>query len=574
MADIEACGMVFALNDNGQGFAFDLKCMDKGGIKRLSVGMDFYGKKQPKKVCLSWSLPAIRPDGVWSCCGGMNRRLTPDWEPYTVSARSASEYPVLSVLSFDDVNICTVSSMDAETPINLKAGYKEEKSELVFSVEWFVNVTEKADGYKTELLIDTRPIHFAKCVSTAEKELSERYGLQAAPKSAFMPVFSTWYCFHQELYREKLLAECKKAKELGLETVIIDDGWQSDDNNRGYGFSGDYIPAIKKVGDIKSLTEEIKKIGLKSMLWFSLAFSGDFTAGAEKFRNMTLYREDGLNASVVDPRFAEIRKHIVAYCVKAVGEWGFDGLKLDFIDSFKLTEENAVKDGIDCSSLEEGIRRLTDELSCALKAEKNDVLIEFRQRYIGPAMQRLGNMLRVGDCPGALLQNRISAIDLRLISGARAVHCDPLEWNVGESPEYIAKAFINTIFSVLQFSVYPSDLTKDRRKVVERYIRFVKEYEDVLLHGELTPKGALNNYISCSAENNGVEIIALYSQTVIKITKSKTIVLNASESDKIVVDCDDERVYSVEDCFGQLVSSGKISGLKYIAVPVGGMLIL
>ena len=104
MADIEVCGIKFTFNDNGQGFAFDVNFTDKNGIKRLSVGMDFRGKKQPKKVSLSWTLPAIRPDDVWSTCGEMNRRLTPDWEPYTLSARSASEYPVLSVLSFDDID--------------------------------------------------------------------------------------------------------------------------------------------------------------------------------------------------------------------------------------------------------------------------------------------------------------------------------------------------------------------------------------------------------------------------------------------------------------------------------------
>ena len=37
-----------------------------------------------------------------------------------------------------------------------------------------------------------------------------------------------------ELDEAELLRELKLAKTLGMETVIIDDGWQTDDNSRGY----------------------------------------------------------------------------------------------------------------------------------------------------------------------------------------------------------------------------------------------------------------------------------------------------------------------------------------------------
>ena len=32
---------------------------------------------------------------------------------------------------------------------------------------------------------------------------------------------------------------------------------------------------------------------------------------------------------------------------------------------------------------------------------KTDVLIEFRQSYIGPLMRKYGNLFRAGDCPGS-----------------------------------------------------------------------------------------------------------------------------------------------------------------------------
>lgn len=561
----------YVIDDNGQNFSFILSGEEDGGIVTLRVRMDFGRKIQPKKVSLRFSRAALGADGVWTACGGLNRVLTPDWSPFKVNVRSVTEYPVLSVVSFDDTNVLTISVKDCEKPCCIKAGYREEGSVILYEVEWFVDVVEEMESYETELSIDCRPVHFAKAVGRVQESFARQYALKPAPESAFKPVFSTWYCFHQQVYRERLLEECRKAKALGLETVILDDGWQAEDNSRGYGYSGDYRPAKGKVGDICTLTKEIRRIGLKSMIWFSLAFSGDFAEGTKKFGAMSLYHSDELNAYVVDPRFKEVRDHIVSYCTEAVRDWGFDGLKLDFIDSFYLTKQSAVREGTDCASIEEGIKRLFSQLNESLGAVKKDVLIEFRQRYVGPAMQRLGNMLRVGDCPGSLLQNRVSLIDLRLIAGERAVHADPVEWNVDERPENIARYFINVIFSTLQYSAYPSELTQTQRKVSEKFIRFMKEYEEVLQHGELIPHGMLCNYPSCEAYKGESAVIAIYADVISEIVKKNTVLLNGGNRNRVIVDTKEKRyAYTIEDCTGEKAEQGEISGLCALNVPVGG----
>ena len=46
------------------------------------------------------------------------------------------------------------------------------------------------------------------------------------------------------------------------------------------------------------------------------------------------------------------------------------------------------------------VERLKKEISAALTAIKPDVLIEFRQSYVGPGIRQCGNMISVGDCPG------------------------------------------------------------------------------------------------------------------------------------------------------------------------------
>lgn len=88
--------------------------------------------------------------------------------------------------------------------------------------------------------------------------------------------------------------------------------------------------------------------------------------------------------------------------------------------------------------------RLVKEVRSALVAVKPDVLLEFRQRYTGPAIRQYGNMLRANDCPSDILGNRRRIIDLRIASGKTAVHSDMLVWSpvdAGRSRElYVVNA--------------------------------------------------------------------------------------------------------------------------------------
>ena len=568
------CGREYLCEDFGQNFRWTLTGEEKEGVTTLSLTLDFKGKLRPKKTALSFSLPALGADGCWSACGGVNRVLTPDWGPFTVNSRSVAGMPVLSILSEDDVNVLTASLSDAETPCALKAGYREEDSLLAVTLEWFLDVTESMTGYRAQIVIDERRLPFYECVKEASGRLRKKYGAVNAPPAAHAPAFSTWYCFHQNLEYERILKECRAARDLGLETVIIDDGWHTTDNSRGFGYCGDYRPQKEKVGDIRLLTKEIHSLGLKAMLWYSVAFSGDFSAQSERFRPLSLYHDGAQNACVLDPRFPQVREHIWKYCEEAIGDWDFDGLKLDFIDSFRLTQETAERAGINCESLEEGIRRLTEGLKEKLVRIKPDVLIEFSQAYIGPSMQSLGNMLRVGDCPGSSLQNRVGTIDLRLIAGGAAVHSDPLEWNEKETPENIARAFINVIFSTVQFSVYPSKLTEAQRAVCERYIRFIKEYRSVLQAGEFYPCGVLHNYLAATAAGENKEVTAIFSDTCVRVKNKEAVLLNAGGRYAVIAELPSLYRYRIEDCMGKSLFFGTASGLASLPVPVGGIAFL
>ena len=71
------------------------------------------------------------------------------------------------------------------------------------------------------------------------------------------------------------------------------------------------------------------------MIWYSVPFLGEKSENLNRFKEMTLYHIPELQTYCLDPRFPEVREFLISTYEKAVREWDIDGVKLDFIDSFK-----------------------------------------------------------------------------------------------------------------------------------------------------------------------------------------------------------------------------------------------
>lgn len=429
------------------------------------------------------------------------------------------------------------------------------------------------NSYGVSLIIDERPLPFYECVKQASADFERKLPVRGIVNSAKQPVYSTWYSNHQDLKREELLADCKKAKSLGMDTVIIDDGWQTDDKSYGYGFCGDYYPSAKKVGEMSSLVGELHSIGMKVMLWYSVAFLGEFSEAFPKFKDKTLRYNEKLHCYVLDPRFKEVREFIADFLCRSAKEWGIDGLKLDFIDSFVLPENLTEREGIDCKTLEEGISKLLDNIKAVFEGISPDFMVEFRQSYIGPCMRKLASMFRVNDCPGDMVANRVGIADLKFTSGGIPVHSDPIMFPVNAEKEYIATLFANSMFGVIQFSVSPVKLNTEQLETVKFWLEFLRENKSTLIDGEFRVCGGVNAYTECSASGNQNVIIAYYVQNhVVRIDSAQTTVVNASGVKGGFISVERERDYKIVDCSGSVIKSGHLNGLKYFDIPVGGMI--
>ena len=168
------------------------------------------------------------------------------------------------------------------------------------------------------------------------------YEPAGVPESARLPMYSTWYSFHQDLDPGRIEEQCRLAKELGCEAVIVDDGWQTTSNERCYAYTGDWEPTPEKVPDMRAYVDRVHALGMKVLLWYSVPFVGRHSKAWERFSGMLLEEIERLGASVLDPRFPELREFLIGTYESALREWDLDGFKLDFVDSFGTSRETGL----------------------------------------------------------------------------------------------------------------------------------------------------------------------------------------------------------------------------------------
>ena len=88
-------------------------------------------------------------------------------------------------------------------------------------------------------------------------------------KHARRPVLiNNWEATYFDFNKEKLLAIASQAAKLGIEMLVLDDGWfgKRDDDNSGL---GDWFVNTDKLGGtLSDLSEQIHRMGMKFGLWF------------------------------------------------------------------------------------------------------------------------------------------------------------------------------------------------------------------------------------------------------------------------------------------------------------------
>ncbi len=569
--------MNFKIDNGNKNSICSLKEERNGDLLFLKFSIDFEEPTVPEKVSINWYFSAEDCYCTWNPENlGLNG-LNFEWGLGEIKSRLASWMPIQELISKNGTNKLLIALSDVDTPTVIGTGLREEDATLACKVTFFTKPIAPTKHYSAVIRLDMRAIPYYDSIYETSDWWENECGYESAyvPESAKLPMDSLWYSFHQMLSREEILKECKASCALGLKTVIIDDGWQTDDNNRGYGFCGDWEVAPKKMGDMKTLVDEIHSIGQKVILWYSVPFVGIHSKKYNEFKDYFLDGcGNGDNSFALDPRYKKVRDYLVDTYKKAVTEWGLDGLKLDFIDSFMLKGKSLEYDERrDYSSLEEGIHALMSEITQTLKKINPDILIEFRQSYVGPSIRKYGNMLRVGDCPCDILKNRVGTVNLRMTSGKTAVHSDMIMWNFDDTAENAALQFTSVLYSVPQISVRVDKLPDDHYQMLKHYINFWLENREVLLDGKVIALNPDSNYSLVTSTLGEKSITTVYTCPVVDVKTRQAVIVNASMHTSLVIKNAQGKKYKTVDCKGSKLTENMIDNSVFeINVPTAGII--
>ena len=530
-----------------------------------------------ERVRIEWTRRMLDHVSFWHPMCGRERRLPQFFCAQKTESCFFRGAPVIATVRADGSVCQTVALAEASAAVCL--GYYVDDFSEQDTVVFFAELIRPEAGFETELRVGEKSEPLPDALGGIWRWWGETAKRAAPlPESAFEPLYSTWYSFHQDPEQAALTRELRLAAELGFKTVILDDGWQFEGaGTKDYRKSGDWIPAPDKFPDFGRFVRDVHSFGQKLILWFAVPFAGFDTEAFRRYKDRLLFTEAGFfNAGTLDIRYPEVRSYLVGTWLRFIDTCGIDGLKLDFIDHYADAREiPPFAGGMDARTLTQAARLLLEELCEKAVRLKPGFLMEFRQYYVGPQILRFGNMLRVGDCAFDAVTNRIGVADLRMLTREIAVHSDMLLFSPDETPENCALQLLNVLFAVPQISVRLCRAGEAQLRLLKAYLAYWTRSRDVLLFGRFGARHpeACYSALWAADDEKDARITVLYAESAVRLAYGREDVWNATGEETVVLlnDAGAALEFTVYDCFGEpvrrLVSSAAAVPLQ---TPRGG----
>lgn len=520
----------------------------------------------------------IRPKGILEYCNVVD-----------LQTHICNFMPAGAFYSAEGLNKLSFALSDCKNLVKIEPGAYEEEECVKVCLHLFTVPSHEMTEYQTTLRLDTSLIPVFKAVQSlsAWHEQVLNLDVMPVPKTAYGPVYSTWYAFLQNLSAQEIEDQCAIAAKLGCKTVIVDDGWQTDDNNRGYAFCGDWKVSTKRFANMKDHVAKIHALGMKYIMWLSVPFMGKNTQNYPLYKDYMLNFNPRWGACTLDPRYPQVREFLVKTYVDLVTTYDLDGLKLDFIDEFDMRNADehgrAFDERRDTQSMADAVDLLMSTVRKSLSAIKPDILIEFRQNYIGPMIRQYGNLFRAHDCPDDTLMNRLTTLDLRATVGSTAVHSDMYTWNPNESVETASLNFIHTLFAVPQISPNLKHLNEQHLAMIKHWLGFWTEHCELLMQGEISAIQPEFCYSQARAYKDHEELVLDSTHSVVEIFQNpsltRQIVVNGAMAKSFILKS--ARALKVQaeifDCLGKKIATKDLelnTSIFELEVPKSGYVVM
>jgi alpha-galactosidase len=353
-------------------------------------------------------------------------------------------------------------------------------------------------------------------------------------------VVNNWEATFFNFNRRKLLALARRAKRLGVEMFVLDDGWFGKRNHDKAGL-GDWIVNQKKLpGGLKSLSSAIHRMGMKFGLWFEpecVNPDSDLYRAHPDWAISVPEREASLsrNQLVLDLTRADVRDYIVESVSSILASTKIEYVKWDY--------NRHISDMYSASLKNQGefyhryILGLYEILRRIFKERHPDVLLE--------SCSSGGNRFDLGMlCFSPQIWTSDDTDALERLDIQRGIYTfypqSTVSAHVSMTPnqQTLRSAPLSTRFNVATFGIlgYELDfgeLTRDERRQIKEQIAFYKAHRELMQYGRLSryfPK--VGERESWQISQDGNTIAAIYNLSYHASPSRDILRILSAEADK------------------------------------------
>lgn len=167
----------------------------------------------------------------------------------------------------------------------------------------------------------------------AYRRIMAERGLAAPviPASSYGAIWCAWG-YERNFTMDEVVGALPKARELGLEWAVMDDGWQTSEGD----WKLDPVKFPNGDADMKGFVQRIKAAGMRPRLWLAPLCADPGTDVLRDHADMLLLDANGerqkvtwWDAYTLCPAYQPVVDHFRGIVRRIIGDWGYEGLKLD-----------------------------------------------------------------------------------------------------------------------------------------------------------------------------------------------------------------------------------------------------
>jgi len=533
----------------------------------------------PPSFSVSVKFPKEKINQIWNSKTWSNKSFfsLPSYD------RAAAGFSIISGLTINDQNQITFTCKDIYQSKFVSSNIREENDSVVFNLGFFEDnpPLSNLQDYQAEVLIDFRNIHFSKAIYDASSWfLSDefKHGV-ASVDTTNVPVFSTWYPMHRNIPLENITKELDSLRTFNFKSVLVDDGWQSLVQMK---IDTSYAYEENSYKTMNLFKQKCVEMGLPLHLWYSIPFMGGNPVILKKFEGKYIRYRAPRQMYVLDPRYSEVRKHLVSTYANFLTEWQFDGYWFDFLKGFYPKEGAVIEqdNGRDFVSIELAVDTLYADMETRLKSIKPDIFMGQKFSVVGPNLVSYQNFLTgfVGVEKAQIVREKM--VNNRLLYGKYTPFMEVVAINPREKADEIARKLQSVLFGNPYLSFYITTLPQDSKQTIRFWLNYWKKNYKVIFEGTFEPMQVSRFYPVIKVENDQKIIYVLYEDYTVNlpiVLDSPIDVINSKATETVNFLLSKPGVqynYEIFNCKGESREKGVIKGKSKNAfdflIPSGG----